>query len=215
MGELKVNNGLRRHLDQDVYHLIENITLPVRDGTTQIDHLIISPYGVFVIETKNMKGWIFGSPNQAQWMQQIFRYKQKFQNPLRQNHKHVAAVRELLCLGPHQVHSVVVFVGDCTFKNSMPAKVAHGVLALTKYIKSKDVPLLEEHELQDLIDTILHNRLPPGSGTDLTHIENIKKQALVCPRCGAEMVERANQRSGERFLGCEQYPRCNGTRPLP
>lgn len=215
LGELKVNKGLRRLLDRGDYHLIENVTLPIGDGTTQIDQLIISPYGIFVIETKNMQGWIFGGTDQAQWTQQTYRHKQKFQNPLRQNYKHVAAVRELLCLGPHQVHSVVVFVGDCTFKNTMPAKVVHGVSALAKYIKSKDVPFLEEHDLPGLVDSLLKHRLQPSLQTNLTHIENVKKQVLLCPRCGEEMVERTNNRSGDRFLGCRRYPQCKGTRPLP
>ena len=222
LGEFKVNFGVRLLLDRGVYRLIKNLTLPVGDGTTQIDQLVISPYGIFVIETKNMKGWIFGSPNQAQWTQQIYRYKQKFQNPLRQNYKHVAAVRELLSLGPHQVYNVVVFVGDCTLKTPMPAEVVHGVFALTKFIKSKRVPLLAEYELPGHIDSLLNHRLHPGLWTNLTHVRNVKRQASsnevgaeVCPRCGAVMVERTNKRSGERFLGCRRYPRCKGARPLP
>ena len=79
LGEFQVNFGVRLLLDRGIYRLIKNVTLPVGDGTTQIDQLVISSYGIFVIETKNMKGWIFGSRNQAQWTQQIYRYKQKFQ----------------------------------------------------------------------------------------------------------------------------------------
>ena len=51
-------------LPKEDYHLIKNITLPTGDGTTQIDHILVSRFGVFVIETKNMKGWIFGSAHQ-------------------------------------------------------------------------------------------------------------------------------------------------------
>jgi len=41
------------------------LTLPDGEGsTTQIDHFLLSPYGLFVIETKNYKGWIFGSERQ-------------------------------------------------------------------------------------------------------------------------------------------------------
>lgn len=60
-GELIVNVLLRFHLDKNTYHLIKNVTLPAESGTTQIDHIIVSKYGIFVVETKNMKGWIFGS----------------------------------------------------------------------------------------------------------------------------------------------------------
>lgn len=222
LGETIVNVGAKILLDQRVYHLIKNITLSVGNGTTQIDQLVVSPFGIFVIETKNMKGWIFGDPNQRQWTQLIYRYKGKFQNPLRQNYKHVMVLRELIGLGPHQVFNVVVFVGDCTFKTPMPPEVVQGVFALSKFIKSKRIPVLAEHELPGLIDSILARRLDPGLRTDITHVQNVKRQAsndevdaMACPLCGAVMIERTNKHSGERFMGCRRYPRCKGTRSLP
>ena len=97
VGEWQVNLLITFFLNKKYYHLIKNVTLPTftnRDvdgkeqGTTQIDHIIVSKYGIFVVETKNMKGWIFGGANQKQWTQQIFKHKSKFQNPLHQNYKH-------------------------------------------------------------------------------------------------------------------------------
>jgi len=221
-GESLVNAGIERYLDQGDYRLIKDVTLPVGDGTTQIDHVVVSTHGVFVIETKNMKGWIFGDPYQAQWTQQIYRQKYRFRNPLRQNHKHVKAVRETLGLGEHQVFNVIVFVGHCTLKTQMPSEVVNGVVALSEFIKSKRVPVLAEHELPDLVGRISERRLEPGRRTDRLHIRNVKKReprfsvnADRCPRCGTKMVERTNRRSGERFLGCRRYPGCRGTRPLP
>lgn len=63
-GEMLVNISVKIHLNKDKYHILRNVTLPTADGTTQIDHIIVSEYGVFVIETKNMKGWIFGGVRQ-------------------------------------------------------------------------------------------------------------------------------------------------------
>jgi hypothetical protein len=54
---------------------------------------------VFVVETKNMKGWIFGSATQPFWTQKIFRSNYKFQNPLHQNYKHVKTLQALPGLG--------------------------------------------------------------------------------------------------------------------
>ena len=73
MGELFVNVVAKVRLDKRIYTLFKNVTLPTEDGTTQIDHIIVSRYGVFVIETKNMKGWIFGNPQQKTWTQKIYR----------------------------------------------------------------------------------------------------------------------------------------------
>ncbi len=56
-----------------------------RTRCTQLDHVVVSRFGVFVIETKNYRGWIFGSEKQPQWTQQIYRQKNRFQNPLHQN----------------------------------------------------------------------------------------------------------------------------------
>lgn len=83
------------------YHPFNNIILKTPDGTTQIDHILISPYGVFVIETKSFKGWIFGDAHQKRWTQSLFgpyrsSIKYQFQNPIHQNYKHVKAVQDFL-----------------------------------------------------------------------------------------------------------------------
>ncbi|ENY3838983.1 nuclease-related domain-containing protein, partial [Vibrio vulnificus] len=87
-GEFLVNKLLSQLPDSD-YTLVRNVTLPTDDGTTQIDHIVVSRFGIFVVETKNMKGWIFGSKSQKQWTQKVYRHSSKFQNPLHQNYKHV------------------------------------------------------------------------------------------------------------------------------
>ena len=66
-GETLLAAVLRRKLDASIYHVLNGICLPLDDGsTTQIDHVVVSPFGVFVIETKTYKGWIFGNPRDAQ-----------------------------------------------------------------------------------------------------------------------------------------------------
>lgn len=72
LGEFLVNLSVHLFLDKSDYLLIKNVTLPSEDGTTQIDHIIVSRYGIFVVETKNMKGWIFGSERQRQWNPKIY-----------------------------------------------------------------------------------------------------------------------------------------------
>jgi len=81
-GEAIVSLPVKLCLDKSRYHLIKNVTLPMEDGTIHIDHIIVSRYGVFAVETKNMMGWIFGNAKRWCWMQKIFKYSQKFQNPL-------------------------------------------------------------------------------------------------------------------------------------
>jgi restriction system protein len=195
-GEKKVSSGLSRSLDDTDYQVIDDVTLPTGNATTQIDHLVVSPYGVFVVETKNMSGWIFGGAEQAHWTQVLFKLKHKFQNPLKQNYKHVRAIQSLIGLRQYKVHSVVVFIGDCVFKTEMPPGVVKGVSQLVEFIRLKDACIVTDDEIERLTEAILAKRLSPGWQTDSAHIRNVKKitrnegSSTVCPRCGNSMVER-------------------------
>lgn len=80
-GEFIVNLSAKLFLDKEKYHLIKNVTLPTEDGSTQIDHVIVSRYGVFVVETKNMKGWIFGGPNQKHGLKRFISIQISFKTP--------------------------------------------------------------------------------------------------------------------------------------
>lgn len=70
-GEKTVQLGMWTGLDAKVYDRIHVLMIPCQGGTTQIDHVLVSIYGVFVIETKNMNGWIFGDERSPKWTQSI------------------------------------------------------------------------------------------------------------------------------------------------
>jgi hypothetical protein len=123
LGERRLRIATYFQLDRRSYHRFHDVLLRSPDGTTQIDHVVISAQGVFVIETKTMKGWIFGNERERNWTQKLRRRTFTFMNPLRQNYKHVKAVQEALDLAPEVIHSVVVFVGRAKFITLMPANV--------------------------------------------------------------------------------------------
>lgn len=152
IGEWLITLSIRIFLDKREYHLLNNVTLPLEQGTTQIDHVIVSRFGVFVIETKNMKGWIFGDPKHKRWTQQLYRRRHGFQNPLHQNYLHMMTLKTLLGLADHQLHSIVYFIGDCTFKTPMPDKVMNR--GLIRYITGKTKPVLPLAEVNRMVDTI-------------------------------------------------------------
>lgn len=107
IGENFVATKLNK-LDPAHYIILNNLLLPSTGNvsTTQIDHLVVSNYGIFVIETKAFKGWIFGEANQKYWTQVIYRHRQKFYNPLRQNFAHIKAIENLI--GPQLLKAPVV-----------------------------------------------------------------------------------------------------------
>ena len=107
-----------------------------------------------MVETKNMSGWIFGSERSPEWTQVIYSWKSRFQNPLRQNYKHVKAVEYSLKLSPTQVHSVVVFVGTGEARTEMPDNVIWGKRVLPFYIKTFLKEVILEEELADVRDRL-------------------------------------------------------------
>jgi len=164
-GKFLMNTAARLFLPKDEYHLIKDVTLQTDDGTTQIDHIIVSRYGVFVIETKNMKGWIFGSANQRTWTQKIYKYTNKFQNPLHQNYKHVKTLEALLDIPASAIHSLVVFVGDSTFKTDMPDNVTYAG-GYIRHIKSRREVILSQADVDAVIAKIEQMRLQRGLTTN-------------------------------------------------
>ena len=108
------------------HRVINDLMVRTNWGTTQIDHVVISPHGIFVIETKAYDGWICGSETDAYWTQVIHRRKTRFLNPLRQNYGHVQAVKNILTkskdIGYKNIdyYSIVVFTGECELKKSPP-----------------------------------------------------------------------------------------------
>jgi hypothetical protein len=96
-GESFVSRKLKK-LDPVHYKVLNNLLLQSQGNskTTQIDHIVVSNYGIFCIETKSYKGWIFGNANQDEWTQVFFKFKRRFYNPLRQNYAHIKAVEALL-----------------------------------------------------------------------------------------------------------------------
>ncbi|WP_172372338.1 nuclease-related domain-containing protein [Sporosarcina jiandibaonis] len=84
-------------LDTNEYKVLHNITLQNTQGkTTQIDHVIVSIYGIFVVETKNYQGWIYGNEIDRQWTQVIYKKRQQFYNPIKQNQGHIKALKGML-----------------------------------------------------------------------------------------------------------------------
>jgi hypothetical protein len=218
LGESIVNFSVTQRLDNDTYHLLKDITLPTSDGTTQIDHVLVSIYGIFIIETKNMKGWIFGSENQKKWTQKIFKYTNSFQNPLHQNYKHLKVLSSLLDVEDEKFHSLIVFTGESTFKTPMPENVLDR--GYTKYIKSKNTVHLSESEVSSIIKRIESKQLEKSFKTNRNHVKHLKEKATTyaprqnCPKCGSMLVKRMAKKgvnTGREFYGCSGFPRCRYT----
>ncbi|HIF9288886.1 TPA: NERD domain-containing protein [Photobacterium damselae] len=220
-GEYLVNRLLSKLPESD-YTLIKDVTLPTSNGTTQVDHIVVSKYGIFVVETKNMKGWIFGSARQKLWIQKIYRHSSKFQNPLHQNYKHIKALETLLGCSSDYLHSVIVFIGDSTFKTEMPPNVTYARGSI-RYIQQFNNVVFSDKDYARLTDSINQIKLKRGVITDLKHRNHVKEivaskvSSNQCPRCGSEMVLRETKRGeniGKQFWECSTFPKCRAVKQL-
>jgi restriction system protein len=175
-GERAVSKSLSR-LDPETYQTFHDLYLPRPDGqgTTQLDHVVVSPFGIFVVETKNYRGWIFGSEKQRQWTQQIYKRKERFQNPLHQNHLHIRALMGFLILPESAFHSVIFFIGDCQFKTPMPPNVLER--GLRQWIVNHSDPILALVQVTQVHNSLAkHEHNTDRKAVARQHLKDLKQR---------------------------------------
>lgn len=171
IGEYRVNSILEDRLEKRNYRLLKDVLLPTEDGTTQIDHIVVSRYGIFVIETKNMSHWIFAN-NGPYWTQTYYRRKSKFQNPIRQNYKHVKTLENLFDGAGYLMLNTVVFAGDCEFKTDVEKGVVK-LSGLVPYIKSFKNQVIDENKINECLMMINSCKLDSNLSNKIKHIRHV------------------------------------------
>ena len=117
------NNNL-----EGILVVLKNLYIPYKNTTSEIDLVMVHEKGIYVFESKNYSGWIFGSAGQLYWTQSLKGgEKNKFYNPIRQNTGHMGALlRQLkVRLESARIYSFVVFSDRCTLRN-VPASGKFG-----------------------------------------------------------------------------------------
>lgn len=176
-GEALVRRSLEEYCKNKDAHLLNCITLRLEDGsTTQIDHILVSTKGIFVIETKHYKGWIFGNARSKAWAQIIYKNKYLFQNPLFQNYKHVKEVQRVFeFLEPRLIHNIIVFSGEATFKTPKIDNVCY-LEELIPTIEKYSDSVLTLNRIQFCVGRLEYMRLKLTQKTDLEHQEYLEKK---------------------------------------
>ncbi|QIR16081.1 nuclease-related domain-containing protein [Shewanella aestuarii] len=211
LGEKKTRLNLWVSLNSQIYRKFHDLYIPTFSGTAQIDHLIISQYGLFIVETKNIKGWIFGDESAHQWTQLIYGNKYRFQNPLRQTYRQKKALAAYLNIDDNLIQPIVYFAGDCQFKTYMPTNVING--RLRHSIKSYRKAILSEQEVSYLISKVENHQINSKT-TNREHVKGLReryKSTTICPKCGSPLVKRVARtgvNAGSYFWGCDSFPKC-------
>lgn len=213
-GEKLVKSYLNS-LDKTKYTSINNVLLEREGKTTQIDHIVVSTYGIFVIESKNYKGIVIGNDSLEYWTQVLGRRSYKLYNPVKQNKAHINFLsNSCKSLEGLPLISIIVFTTRAELRVSSEIEVVY-VKDLIKTIKKHNIEWLSDIRKEGITNQI--NKLNVVDKTTRTgHVNNLKKtqrgyinkiKKWVCPKCGRTLVFKTGK-FGE-FLGCTGYPRCN------
>jgi len=213
MGEFWVKQELKK-LPKDKYIILNDIMIKSSKGTHQIDHIIISKYGIFVVEMKNYYGLITGEEHQNKWTQHLGKNKYYFNNPIHQNYGHIKALEELLNLSEDKFISIICISNQAKLK--VKAKNVTQLDFVNDLIKSYNNEIIIE-DLSKIKNKIEQNNITDKEIRKI-HIKNIKntvkennnkEKNMICPKCGGKVVER-NGKYGN-FIGCSNYPNCKYT----
>jgi len=219
-GEKEVAFFLSR-LGSKKYMIINNLMVNFGGNTTQIDHLVISNFGIFVIETKNYGGKIYGSDFSDYWMQSINKSKSKFHNqfhnPIRQNYGHVQTLKGLLKEYPNMLYfPIIVFTARADLKIKTNTDVIYPI-KLIKTIRKYQTKIVSD-DIRDKIYKYLNTLNITDRKSVKEHIQRVRDKKNerknkisdnICPRCGGSLIIR-NSKYGS-FNGCSNYPKCKFT----
>lgn len=214
------------------YKAFNNVVMTNKKSSTQIDHIVVSKYGVFVIETKNYLGDIYGNDDREKWTQMIvndvtyasnmktYTYvtKNHMYNPVKQCRGHMFAVKRILERWPYlPVVPIVVFTNRANISNITTRGIVINKRELAGKILSYKTQYLTDDDVRDVCKLIdLYN--VNDYIDEKTHVENIESarnarfqivRAGKCPECGGLLVKREGKFGS--FWGCSNYPKCKYT----
>ena len=213
IGEARVSRKLKKLAKKNGGQIFDNVIIPgENDKTSQIDHIYVCKYGVFVVETKNYAGRIYGTDGQLEWTQ-VLAYghsKNKLYNPVKQNGTHIMRLSDILNLDV-TFYSVVVFVKANI--DNVDSDYVYRISDL-KYLLHEMEEELNENQVEEICNIINEYKLHPVK-TDKEHVKEVKQMQRdiahnICPRCGGELVLRHGT-NGD-FYGCSNYPKCKFTK---
>lgn len=230
-GEKRIHDILSQLPDE--YFLLDDVVLKTQRGTTQIDHIVVSKYGIFAVETKNYSGEIYGDDNRQQWKQIIatdvtyskkwwktYTYvtKKQFYNPVKQSWGHVYEIKKNLPEWSYiKIVPIVVFTGSAILKGvSSKNHVIYDEELLATIQNYRNVCLSDE-DVEKVVKRLveMNVREEVDDKTHVRHVKEVKKEvdnklaSGICPQCGGSLVIR-NGRYGS-FYGCSNYPKCKFT----
>lgn len=214
-GEFSTEFALTNNNLDGNFIVLKNIYVPIKGKTTEIDLLMIHEKGIFVFESKNYSGWIFGDAEQFNWTQALRNgQKNRFYNPIRQNQTHIKALAIYLGLPMSAFISYIVFSERCVLKK-VPDNTSNIVIVrrpdMLNHLRFmlKTAPIIYSITAIQEMGGRLASLCNRSEAERQQHIDDIRNK---CPFCGGELVLRKGKYGP--FYGCSTYPKCKFTRPI-
>lgn len=207
-GEFWVKLELKK-LKKD-YKVLNNVIVRTIDNSThQIDHIVVSKYGIFVIETKQINGYIKGNDYDKNWTVKRGKNTYYINNPVYQNYGHIKALSEVLEITDDKFISIVCISSQAKVRINSNNVIR--IYKLVNYIKSYTNEILPNYI--EGYNTLVSRNIK-GYTNSRMHVKNVKEIKKVktnelinkCPLCGGELVNRQSKYGS--FVGCSNYPRC-------
>lgn len=213
IGERRVSKVLNKLAKKYGGTVINDIMIPGENNkTSQIDHIYASRYGVFVVETKNYAGRIYGTNDQREWTQVLAfgNTKNKLYNPVKQNQTHIIRLKQLLDRNVDLISVVVFLRADLT---NVTSDYVYTISGLRRLLGGRSF-VLSGLDVEYVTNRIMDYKLNPVKDNK-KHVQEIRQMKRdidnnICPRCGGKLVLR-NSGNGS-FYGCENYPKCKFTK---
>lgn len=182
--------------------ILRNVYVPKANGeTSEIDVMYICQKGIFVIESKNYSGWIFGDEDGQYWTMMLpNRQKNRFYNPIKQNRTHIKWLRQYVG-ETVPLFSIIAFSERCELKKVTVASEDVKVIkrdylyGTVRRIWDSSADVLTDDEVEKL-----HEKLE-----ELTHVDEATKEAHIhsiearYKKGKKEIIEEAEQETASEI----------------
>jgi len=163
IAETRVRRVLSTGLQRNRYTVFNQLLLPSGGGTIEVDHVVVSRLGIFVIESHYARGWVSGSEVQDRWKQESWLRESRFDNPVHRNRLQVEALQRCTGFPAAAFHPLVVMVGQRGFKQPPPVRVLTAE-TLLPWIRKQSRQILSPEQADQAIRTLHQAHLKTARG---------------------------------------------------
>ena len=189
IAETRVRRLLSAGLQRNRYTVFNRLLLPTGGGTIEVDHVVVSKLGIFVIESHYARGWVSGSAAQDRWKQKSLLGVSRFDNPVHRNRLQVEALQRCSGFPAATFHALVVMVGQRGFKTRPPPNVLTAT-ELLPWIRKQSRQLLSPEQADQAARMIHAAHLETAQGWFRKPVNQLRLALLLVLLAGSWLTFR-------------------------